>query len=303
MLLGAGAVITDIIEQRHAEQALRIMHQQMEAIMESLDEGVIALRPDGSLAVLNAAARQLMLADPDPTVAPATAQDLIARSVIELRDADGQPISPAEWPLMRVLRGEHFHNWDLRLRTPTSSEEHWVTFSGMTIAAENGRPALSIVTRRDITERKRNEAAVHAHAEVLSRSNTDLSCALQLKDEFLAMMSHELRTPLNAVLGTTEALEAETYGSITVRQRQALTTVRESGRHLLGILSDILDLAYAAEAAVGGRVDVPGPGSEVLCPAGTYCTGSAAARHSRAAAEPVFLCESFALPYPHRSSL
>jgi PAS domain S-box-containing protein len=236
-------IFEDITAQRTAQRALQIMHQQMEAIMESLDEGVIALRPDGSLAVLNAAARQFMLADADPTAAPATAQELIARSVMELCDADGQLIPRTKWPLMRVLHGEHFRNWDLRLRTPTVSEERWVSFSGMTIAAEDGRPALSIVARSDITQRKRDEAVVQAHAEALSRSNVELTRALRLKDEFLAMMSHELRTPLNAVLGITEALDEEIYGPISAQQRQALASVQESGRHLLGILSDILDLA------------------------------------------------------------
>jgi CheY-like chemotaxis protein len=57
------------------------------------------------------------------------------------------------------------------------------------------------------------------------------------------MMSHELRTPLTAVLGITEALEEAIYGPISAQQHQALVTVRESGHHLLGILSDILDLA------------------------------------------------------------
>ncbi|NTU82034.1 MAG: response regulator [Chloroflexales bacterium] len=106
---------------------------------------------------------------------------------------------------------------------------------------------------RDITERRQAEAALVAERTLLaqrveertadlSAANARLARALRLKDEFLAMMSHELRTPLNAILGITEALDEELYGPIGARQRQALTTVTQSGRHLLAILSDILDL-------------------------------------------------------------
>ncbi len=241
-LLGAGAVISDITEQRRAEQALQIEHQQMVAILEALDEGVIVLRPDGSIVVVNRAARQIIIAD--STDVPATAQELISMSSMELRDAAGQPIAPAAWPLMRVLRDERFRNWDLHLRTPGSPEEQWATFSGMTLAAAGGAPALGVVTRSDITQRKRAEAALQAHAEALSRTNAELTRALRLKDEFLAMMSHELRTPLTVILGVCEAMEMELYGPIAARQRQALATVMQSGRQLLAILSDILDLAH-----------------------------------------------------------
>jgi len=56
-------------------------------------------------------------------------------------------------------------------------------------------------------------------------------------------MSHELRTPLNAVLGCTETLLEEVYGPVTKRQRTSLGLVEESGRHLLSLINDILDLS------------------------------------------------------------
>ncbi|MEB3226068.1 MAG: HAMP domain-containing sensor histidine kinase [Synechococcus sp.] len=56
-------------------------------------------------------------------------------------------------------------------------------------------------------------------------------------------MSHELRTPLNAILGTTEILQEEIYGPITPKQDQALTTIDQSGTHLLELINEILELA------------------------------------------------------------
>ncbi len=88
----------------------------------------------------------------------------------------------------------------------------------------------------DISDRKAAEAQ-------LERTNAELLRATQLKDEFLAMMSHELRTPLNAILGTTEILQEEIYGPITPKQDQALTTIDQSGTHLLELINEILELA------------------------------------------------------------
>ncbi len=77
----------------------------------------------------------------------------------------------------------------------------------------------------------------------LSRANAELSRAVRTKDEFLANMSHELRTPLNAILGLTESLQEYVYGPINERQGKVLQTVETSGRHLLELINDILDVA------------------------------------------------------------
>jgi PAS domain S-box-containing protein len=63
------------------------------------------------------------------------------------------------------------------------------------------------------------------------------------KSEFLANMSHELRTPLNAVLGRSEILQEQIHGTLTQRQLDAVRSIEESGRHLLALINDILDLS------------------------------------------------------------
>ena len=70
-----------------------------------------------------------------------------------------------------------------------------------------------------------------------------LARAARLKDEFLASMSHELRTPLNAVLGLSEALQEQIYGPLNERQHKPLRSIEESGRHLLALINDILDVS------------------------------------------------------------
>ena len=77
----------------------------------------------------------------------------------------------------------------------------------------------------------------------LESANVALETASKMKDEFLANMSHELRTPMNAVIGLTEAVLEGTYGSLSEAQAKSLNTILNSGRHLLSLINDILDLA------------------------------------------------------------
>jgi PAS domain S-box-containing protein len=77
----------------------------------------------------------------------------------------------------------------------------------------------------------------------LSAANAELAGVARAKDEFLASMSHELRTPLNAILGLTESLQEQTRGPLNERQLKSLRTIEESGRHLLALINDILDLS------------------------------------------------------------
>jgi len=87
------------------------------------------------------------------------------------------------------------------------------------------------------------EKLVKERTAELSYSNAELAKAARMKDEFLASMSHELRTPLNSVLGLSEALQEEVYGSLNQKQLKSLENIEQSGRHLLSLINEILDLA------------------------------------------------------------
>ena len=90
--------------------------------------------------------------------------------------------------------------------------------------------------QQELTERQQAEAQ-------LRQSNHELARATQLKDEFLASMSHELRTPLNAILGMSEGLQDAIFGPVTERQHKSLSLIEKSGKHLLALINDILDLS------------------------------------------------------------
>jgi two-component system, NtrC family, sensor kinase len=71
----------------------------------------------------------------------------------------------------------------------------------------------------------------------------ELEIANRHKDEFLASMSHELRTPLNAIIGFSEVMLERLFGELSAKQEEYLGDILSSGRHLLSLINDILDLA------------------------------------------------------------
>jgi PAS domain S-box-containing protein len=89
---------------------------------------------------------------------------------------------------------------------------------------------------RDVTDRKALE-------QTLRNKNRELQEAAEAKDSFFASMSHELRTPLNAIIGFTGTLRMKLPGPLNAEQDKQLQIVQTSGRHLLSLINDLLDLA------------------------------------------------------------
>ncbi len=152
----------------------------------------------------------------------------------------------------RITRGEKLKSKYEFTALTKNGKELEVEVSVSYIDYKRGKATQGII--RDITERKKIEKELKKHRNKLeelvtertaelSYANAELAKASRMKDEFLANMSHELRTPLNAVLGLTEALQEEIYGNINQVQSEKLHHIDESGKHLLSLINEILDLA------------------------------------------------------------
>ncbi len=89
-------------------------------------------------------------------------------------------------------------------------------------------------------------------SDELGRLYRELEAASRHKSEFLASMSHELRTPLNAVIGFSEVLLERMFGEVNPKQEEYLQDIMASGRHLLSLINDILDLSKIE----AGRMDL-----------------------------------------------
>ena len=132
-----------------------------------------------------------------------------------------------------ALRGEPY---DTEHRIVTGAAVKWVRERAELEFDAAGKLLGGFGTTQDITERKENEQA-------LRRAKAEAERASQAKSAFLASVSHELRTPLNAILGFAQVLGNAYFGPLTDKQKEYVDDIYESGKHLLSIINDILDLS------------------------------------------------------------
>lgn len=209
------------------------------AIVESMNDGVVVLNLHNKIVEINPAARCLLdlprrelVGQPVTTVLSHVSQPSNVKALLhKVEEAPGVGVEIMFTdPHRRTVEMHlsHLYNRDKRI---------------------TGR----LLTLRDITERKYAEQALVAERALLAQhvaertadlraANASLIRVALLKDEFLANISHELRTPLNAILGLSESLQEEVYGSLNASQTQALHKVEVSGRHLLALINDILEI-------------------------------------------------------------
>lgn len=228
-LLYNRATMIDIRDLKAAEKALQASETQFRHLAENVP-GIIyryVLHPDGTDAFtyMSPHIRDICGLEPEDVIQDSSRFWVMVH-------LDDVPLLQAERTLsLEKLQPFHVEH---RFLTP-QGEEKWMQLTSQPTRQANGDVVWDGVAT-EITDRKIAEAR-------LQQTNEELARATRLKDEFLANMSHELRTPLNAILGLTEALQDLILGDLAPRQLKALDTIEKSGRHLLELINDILDLA------------------------------------------------------------
>jgi PAS domain S-box-containing protein len=118
---------------------------------------------------------------------------------------------------------------------------HWISLHG-SIRNGEGEPRRMLGIVADITAQKNAEQA-RLTAQRLEVENRQILEASRMKSQFLANMSHELRTPLNAVIGFADLLHAGVVKADSPKHQEYLGHIGSSGRHLLQLINDVLDLS------------------------------------------------------------
>jgi PAS domain S-box-containing protein len=158
--------------------------------------------------------------------------DVLGRTLEEL----GLLIEPQDVAAVTAAERERtpFRDVTYRVRLSDGRLRYWRT-SGAPVFDEGGSLVGWRGSGNDVTEAREAEAALRAAKEMAE-------AASRAKSHFLANMSHELRTPLNAVIGFAELLQSEAFGPLQEKQREYLADIENSGRHLLTLINDILEL-------------------------------------------------------------
>jgi PAS domain S-box-containing protein len=278
MLSALGGQIGQFMERKRIEQGLRDSEERYRSMIGALDEGIMLVDIERRVFATNASAERILgVAGADMAGAPAAEQ--FAEAVFD----DGRPVGDA-LPFLETLNtGEPRQNVVFKIRRD-DGQAVWISMNAQPLARFPGQANAAIVSFTDISGRRAaEESLLAAHAELESRVDRRTSqlteanvrlqseieereraqremrqakeladTANQAKSAFLANMSHELRTPLNAVIGFSELLEQQIFGALNDKQTAYVGNVLVSGRHLLQLVNDILDISKVE----AGRMDL-----------------------------------------------
>jgi PAS domain S-box-containing protein len=245
------------------------------AIVDSSDDAIVGKRLDGTIVSWNAGAQRIF---------GYTSAEIIGESVLtlfppELKDEERAIIA-------QIVRGERVDHYE-STRLHKDGTRIAVSISVSPILDGSGAIIGAAKIARDITEAKRMREALRVSNEKLEEqqrlledqlteyeelaaqleetnerlenavaaariSQKEAEAANRVKSDFLAIMSHELRTPLNAISGYADLMDADVSGTLSPEHRGYVEKIRRSQRHLLELISGVLDFSRAD----AGRLEV-----------------------------------------------
>ena len=217
-------VATNITTRKKAEETLRQSEERFRLLVsEVTDYAILMLDPEGVVVSWNAGAERIKGYKAEEIIG----QHFSCFYPPEERDKSVHQLKVA---------GKHgrFEEEGWRVRNDGSRFLANVVITALRDATGRLRGFTKVT--RDVTEHKRAQ-------ELMMQAKNEAERASKFKDQFLSTMSHELRTPLNAVLGFSDLLADERYGPLNDRQRRYIDHIHTGGKHLLKLISDILDLS------------------------------------------------------------
>jgi PAS domain S-box-containing protein len=216
---------------RRSLEALQHQTRLANSIITSMAEGVLATDQNGDIVVYNPAATSMVGDQPGTNTRDTEAiKDL---GLVFLLPDQRTIYATDQLPLQRALRGETVDDDEMFVKTAQRPQGFWLSATARPLLDDSDVVRGGVVVFRDVTEQKSSR-------EALRRAKEEAEQANHAKSEFLSRMSHELRTPLNAILGFGQLLEID---DLTPDQSDAIARILKAGRHLLGLINEVLDIS------------------------------------------------------------
>src|SRR5688572_28437989 len=209
-------------ERKKLDQRLRDQHFYTRSLIESNIDALMTTDPRGIITDVN---KQM------ESLTGCTRDELIGAPFKNYFTDSAR----AEAGINRVLNESKVTNYELTARARDGTLT-LVSYNASTFHDRDRVLQGVFASARDMTELKLFE-------QTLQQKNVELQDASRMKSEFLANMSHELRTPLNAIIGFSEILRDGLLGDMPDQQRKFIGDIYGSGKHLLSLINDILDLS------------------------------------------------------------
>ena len=228
-ICGVSAIMHDITEQKKVKQ----LSEYSESIINTVREPLIVLDQNLRVVTVGRSFYDFFKVNPEETV---------GQLIYDLGNK--------QWdiPKLRELLEEilpqkvSFDNYEVEHNFSTIGRRIML-LNARQIQRALGKERIILLAIEDITERREIENGLEKAHEELKDLATELKRTALVKSEFLANMSHELRTPLNSINGFSEVLYDETFGPLNEKQKKYVNNVLTSGKHLLLLINQILDMA------------------------------------------------------------
>ncbi len=223
---------------------LRAVQNQIEdsrlftKLFNELGEAVLISDKDGQLVRANRAASRILGMSIEEITTLRHDSD-VWKTYLE----DGTPVATQDMPAVRALREKRpVTNLELGVLRPDGSLT-WILESAAPLFDDQGEITGAIVTFPEVTSTVKHRQALKELNDKLAIERDRANDANRLKSSFLANMSHEIRTPMTAILGFSDILTSELAGVVSEQHSAFLRSINVSGKRLLNLINDILDLS------------------------------------------------------------